>query len=74
VRFHCGCSTERVETALKLLGVGEIRAAMDEDNDRQARVTCGFCRRVYSVPRLRLLELIREIEAERPRTPDTSRP
>ncbi len=67
VRFHCGCSTERVETALKLLGIGEIRAAMDEDNDRQASVTCGFCRRVYRVPRLRLLELIREIESERTR-------
>lgn len=67
VRFFCGCSIERVETALKLLGIGEIRASMDEDNDRRATVTCGFCRREYHVPRARLLELIDEIEVERAR-------
>ena len=64
-RFVCGCSIERVETALKLLGIGEIRASMDEDNERRATVTCGFCRTEYHVPRTRLLELIAEIEAER---------
>ncbi len=65
VRFHCGCSQEKVETALKLLGVGEIRAAMNEDDERSATVTCGFCRRVFRVSRERLLELIHEVEAER---------
>jgi molecular chaperone Hsp33 len=65
VRFFCGCSIERVEAALKLLGIGEIRASMDEDNERRATVTCGFCRKEYHVPRTRLLELIAEIEAER---------
>jgi redox-regulated HSP33 family molecular chaperone len=67
VRFVCGCSIGRVETALKLLGIGEIRASMDEDNERRATVTCGFCRTKYDVPRTRLLELIAEIEAERAR-------
>jgi molecular chaperone Hsp33 len=67
VRFHCGCSTERVETVLKMLGIGEIRAAMDEDNNRRAVVTCGFCRTAYQLPRERLLELISEVEAERSR-------
>jgi molecular chaperone Hsp33 len=65
VRFLCGCSTERVEAALKLLGVGEIRAAMDEDNDRRAELTCGFCHEKYTLPHKRLRELLAELEAER---------
>lgn len=65
VFFQCGCSADRVEAALKLLGVGEIRAAMDEDNDRRAVVTCGFCHRQYTLPHERLRELLAEVEAER---------
>jgi molecular chaperone Hsp33 len=72
VRFHCGCSEERVETALKLLGVGEIRAAMNEEDERSATVTCGFCRTAYRVTRERLLELIREVEMERASRPAES--
>ena len=64
VRFLCGCSMDRVEAALKLLGIGEIRAAMDEDNDRRALVTCGFCHARYTVPHARLRELIAEVESE----------
>lgn len=64
VRFRCGCSVDRVEAALKLLGVGEIRAAMDEDNDRRAVLTCGFCHAEYTLPHERLRELLAELEAE----------
>jgi molecular chaperone Hsp33 len=63
--FFCGCSVQRVEAALKMLGVGEIRAAMDEENDRRALITCGFCHTEYEISRDRLLELIHEVEAER---------
>ena len=65
VRFFCGCSVDRVEATLKLLGIGEIRAAMDEENDRRALVTCGFCRADYELPIDRLRELIKEVESER---------
>jgi len=65
VRFLCGCSTDRVEAALKLLGVGEIRAAMDEDNDRRAVLTCEFCRTEYVLTHERLRELLAEVESER---------
>ncbi len=65
VQFLCGCSTERVEAALKLLGVGEIRAAMDEDNDRRAVLTCGFCHTEYVLTHERLRELLAEVNAER---------
>ena len=64
VRFHCGCSSKKVEAALKLLGVGEIRAAMDEDNDRRALLTCGFCHERYILPHERLKGLLAEVEAE----------
>lgn len=65
VRFRCGCSIDRVEHALKLLGVGEIRAAMDEDNDRRAVLTCGFCHAEYTLAHERLRELLSELESER---------
>jgi len=65
VRFLCGCSSDRVEAALKLLGVGEIRAAMDEDNDRRAVLTCGFCHTEYVLTHERLRQLLAEVEAER---------
>lgn len=64
VRFQCGCSADRVEAALKLLGVGEIRAAMDEENDRRAVLTCGFCHTEYALPHQRLRELLAELEAD----------
>jgi len=65
VRFHCGCSSKKVEAALKLLGVGEIRAAMDEDNERRAVLTCGFCHHEYIVAHERLRELLAEVDSER---------
>jgi len=65
VQFRCGCSIDRVEGALKLLGVGEIRAAMDEDNDRRAVLTCGFCHKEYTLTHARLRELLADVEAER---------
>ena len=72
VRFHCGCSSKKVEAALKLLGVGEIRAAMDEDNDRRALLTCGFCRTDFVLPHERLRELLAEVEAEHRSNRDTT--
>jgi len=66
VRFLCGCSMERVEAALKLLGVGEIREAAGEGAGDGAEIVCGFCRKTYTISPERLQELIEEVEAERP--------
>lgn len=65
VEFRCGCSQDRAEATLKLLGEDEIRAAMAKDEDSEVTVTCGFCRALYKLPRRRLLELIEEIENDR---------
>ncbi|MBF2096945.1 MAG: Hsp33 family molecular chaperone HslO [Gloeomargaritaceae cyanobacterium C42_A2020_066] len=45
VRFHCGCTMDRVLGAIKILGETEIRSMLVEDNG--AEVTCHFCGQVY---------------------------
>lgn len=66
VRFFCGCSMDRVEAALKLLGVDEIREVAGEGTGDGAVVVCGFCRKTYAVALERLSELITEVETELP--------
>ena len=63
-RFSCGCSPDRVETALKLLGGDEVAGLLDLHGAAPAVLTCEFCRSQYEVTRERLLELLREIESE----------
>jgi molecular chaperone Hsp33 len=65
-RFLCGCSPDRVETALKLLGADEVRGLRDQHGETPAVLTCGFCHTRYEVTPERLGELLREIEAETP--------
>ena len=64
VSFFCGCSMDRVEAALKLLGVGEIHSVMESDSNDGASVVCGFCRARYAVGEARLRELVLEVESE----------
>lgn len=63
-RFLCGCSPDRVETALKLLGRVEVSSLLDRHGDLPAVLTCEFCRTRYTVSPERLVELLQEIEAE----------
>jgi molecular chaperone Hsp33 len=62
VRFHCGCSLERVLGALKMLGTTELQDMIDQDQGAEA--TCHFCGEVYQANSLQLHELIAELEAE----------
>jgi molecular chaperone Hsp33 len=63
-RFFCGCSMERVERALKLLGSDEIRAVLDGGHGEGSDVVCGFCRMAYTLNPTRLRALITEVETE----------
>lgn len=63
VRFHCGCSIERVLGALKMLGSTELQDMIDRDHG--AEITCHFCGEVYQATSLQLYELIAELAAER---------
>jgi len=62
--FHCGCSRDRVERALKLLGEREISSLLDQSLAEPVALTCGFCRTVYEVPRDDLARLLLEVEQE----------
>jgi molecular chaperone Hsp33 len=63
-RFYCGCSMERVEQALKLLGPNEIRAVLEDGHKDGSDVICGFCKMAYTLQPDRLRALISEVEAE----------
>ena len=63
-RFFCGCSMERVERALKLLGLKDIRAVLEDRRDGSSDVICGFCRMAYTLQPSRLRALITEVESE----------
>lgn len=62
VRFHCGCSFDRVLGALKILGQSELQEMLDEGED--AEVTCHFCNEVYKANPEQLDQLLQELRAE----------
>lgn len=61
VRFHCGCSFDRVMGALKLLGETELRDMIEKDKGAEA--TCHFCGKVYQADIDQLEQLIDELKA-----------
>ncbi len=62
VRFHCGCSGDRVLGALKMLGEAELQDMIEKD--RGAEATCHFCGEVYQASSDELAQLILDLQAE----------
>ena len=62
VRFHCGCSFDRVLGALKMLGEAELQDMIEKDNGAEA--TCHFCGEVYQASSDELAQLIEDLRAE----------
>ncbi|NET60309.1 MAG: Hsp33 family molecular chaperone HslO [Symploca sp. SIO2E6] len=62
VRFHCGCSFNRVLGALKMLGEEELQDMIDKDEGAEA--TCHFCGEVYHATSEELAKLIDDLRAE----------
>lgn len=60
LRFECGCSWARVERALSLLGVSDLRAIVRPDGT--ASVRCDFCATEYELEAARMEKLIAERE------------
>lgn len=56
LKFSCNCSWERVERALVLVGVQELRSMLKEDS--KATVSCDFCTKEYLVDAENLERLI----------------
>lgn len=62
LRFHCGCSGDRVLGALKMLGEAELQDMIEKD--RGAEATCHFCGEVYQASSDELAQLILDLQAE----------
>ena len=62
VRFHCGCSFDRVLGALKMLGVAELQDMIAQDKGAEA--ICHFCGEVYKADSLQLEQLIIDLKAD----------
>lgn len=62
LRFHCGCSFDRVLGALKMLGVDELQDMIEKDHGAEA--TCHFCGEVYQASSDELTRLIDDLQAE----------
>lgn len=62
LRFHCGCSFDRVLGALKMLGKAELQDMIIKDNGAEA--TCDFCGTVYQASSDHLAQLIVDLQAE----------
>jgi molecular chaperone Hsp33 len=62
LRYHCGCSFDRVLGALKMLGEAELQDMIVKDNGAEA--TCHFCGTVYQASRDDLAQLIVDLQAE----------
>nr|WP_290227350.1 Hsp33 family molecular chaperone HslO [Trichocoleus desertorum] len=62
VRFHCGCSFDRMLGALKILGETELQDMIEKDDGAEA--TCHFCNEVYQASSDHLAQLILELRAE----------
>lgn len=66
VQFFCGCSRDRVETALMLLGADEIRAMIADSGADPTVMHCGFCRAEYPVSVATLQRLLHGVESGDP--------
>ncbi|WP_353930019.1 Hsp33 family molecular chaperone HslO [Okeanomitos corallinicola TIOX110] len=62
LRFHCGCSFEKVLGALKILGEAELEDMMIKDDGAEA--TCDFCGNVYQANSEHLNQLIVDLRTE----------
>ncbi len=62
LRFHCGCSFDRVLGALKILGEAELQDMIVKDDGAEA--TCEFCGNVYQASSDQLAQLIADLQAE----------
>lgn len=62
VRFHCGCSFDRVLGALKMLGEAELQDMIEKDDGAEA--TCHFCGQIYKASSNHLEQLILDLRAK----------
>jgi molecular chaperone Hsp33 len=59
LRYHCGCTIDRMADALKMLGKNELEDMLNRDQG--AEVTCDFCADVFRLDDRQLKSLITEM-------------
>lgn len=62
LRWHCGCSRERMEKALISLGRRELQSLIDDDEG--AELGCHFCHSTYQFNTAQLQELLENASRE----------
>lgn len=62
VQFSCGCTRDRMLSALKLLGTDELQDMIAVDEGAEA--VCHFCNEKYRANSEQLQDLINELEAQ----------
>jgi molecular chaperone Hsp33 len=62
VRFSCGCTRDRMLSALKLLGTDELQDMIKVDEGAEA--ICHFCNEKYRANSEQLQDLINELQAQ----------
>ena len=60
LRFHCGCSFDRVLGALQILGVEELQDMIEKDGGAEA--TCHFCNTIYQADTNHLEKIIADLK------------
>jgi molecular chaperone Hsp33 len=66
VEFRCGCSKDRVLSALRLIGAREVGGLLrDSERGSPTEMTCEFCRTAYAVSAAELRRVLDEIVAAR---------
>lgn len=60
VAYRCGCSQQRARVAVSALGAQGVREVLADE--RQAVVTCEFCRQRYVVTEHELEDMVRRLE------------
>jgi molecular chaperone Hsp33 len=66
VEFRCGCSKERVLSALRLIGAREVGGLLrDAERGTPAVMTCEFCRTPYEVGEAELRGVLGDIVSAR---------
>lgn len=64
--FRCGCSKDRVLTALGMLGAGEVGRLLHEaEEGRSTVLTCEFCRSGFEVSVDELRGILDQIVVDR---------
>jgi molecular chaperone Hsp33 len=60
IAYRCGCSQARARAAVSALGVQGVNEVIA--NEREAVITCEFCRARYVVPEAELRDIARRLE------------